>query len=336
MSAPHATGSRAMNETPTFVGIDVSKGHLDVVWRPGGAARRFANSEAGVAELVGLLRAGPPELIVLESTGGLERPLAVALTEAGLPARVVDPARARGFARSLGQHSKTDAIDAAVLAHFAEAVRPEARRLPDAETRELEALLDRRGQLVAMRTAERNRLHQSPTAPVRRGLEAHVRYLDARVAELDEEVAARVRAHPDWGPRDAVLRSIPGVGDQTSRTLLGRLPELGRLTGKRVAALAGLAPRARDSGTKKGERSIFGGRKEVRTALYMAALSAVRHNPPLRAVYARLRAAGKKPKVALTAIARKLLTIANAMIRDMSPWTPNTARKPADAPAPIT
>jgi transposase len=320
--------------SPAFVGIDVSKAHLDVAWRPGGGARRFANTEPGVAELVGALRASPPALIVLESTGGLERPLAVALAEAGLPTRVIDPPRARHFARSLGEHSKTDAIDARVLARFAEAVRPEARALPDAEALELQALLDRRGQLVAMRTAERNRLQQAPPASVRRDLEAHLRYLDGRVAELDEEVASRVRGHPEWGPRDAVLRSIPGVGDQTSRMLLGRLPELGRLTGKRIAALAGLAPRARDSGAREGVRTIFGGRKEVRTALYMAALSAVRHNPPLRAVYARLRAAGKKPKVALTAIARKLLTIANAMIRDMRPWTSEPGGRRADAPTP--
>lgn len=321
--------------TPTFVGIDVSKGHLDIAFRPGGEACRLANTEAGVAELVARLAVSPPALIVLESTGGYERAVAVALAEAGLPARTVDPARARGFARSLGEHSKTDAIDARVLAHFAEAVRPEARRPPDAEAVELRALLDRRGQLVAMRTAERSRLHQAPPASVRRGLEEHARYLDARIAGLDAEVAARVRAHPDWGPRDAVLRSIPGVGDQTARTLLGRLPELGRLTGKKIAALAGLAPRARDSGRMKGERSIFGGRKEVRTALYMAALSAVRHNRPLRAMYTRLRAAGKKPKVALVAIARKLLTIANAMIRDMRPWTPDPTRQRAETPAQI-
>jgi transposase len=243
-----------MNQALTFVGIDVAKDHLDVAFRPGGEACRFANSATGIAALVTRLQASPPELIVLESTGGFERPLAVALTAAELPARVVDPARARGFARSLGQHSKTDAIDARVLAHFAEAVRPEARRLPDADTRELQALLDRRAQLIVMRTAERNRLHQGPTALVKRGLTAHVEYLEAEIAALEKEMASRIKAHPDWGPRDRVLQSIPGVGDQTSFALLGRLPELGRLTGKQVAALAGLAPRARDSGTKTGDR----------------------------------------------------------------------------------
>jgi transposase len=312
-----------MDPPRVFVGIDVSKGHLDVAFRPSGEARRFPNDEAGVAALVARLRDCPPGLVVLESTGGLERPAAVAMAGAGLPVRIIDPPRARHFARSLGQHSKTDAIDAAVLAHFAEAVRPEARPLPDAEARELRGLLDRREQLVGMRTAERNRLHQGPGAAVRRGLADHVEYLDARIAEVEGDIGSRIRAHKDWGPRDAVLRSIPGVGEQTSRALLGHLPELGGLTGKQIAALAGLAPRARDSGTIRGARPIFGGRREVRTSLYMAALSASRYNPPLRAMYRRLRAAGKEAKVALIAVARKLLTIANAMIRDMKPWTPD-------------
>jgi len=311
------------NQPITFVGIDVSKDHLDVAFRPGGEACRLANSEAGIASLIARLEASAPGLIVLESTGGYEKPVAVGLTGAKLPVRIVDPARARSFAKSLGQHSKTDAIDAAVLAHFAEAVRPEARRLPDAETLELQALLDRRAQWIAMKTAERNRLHQGPTASVKGGLQAHVKYIEAQVVQIEKEIAARIKAHPDWGPRDSLLRSIPGVGDQTSFALLGRLPELGRLTGKQIAALAGLASRARDSGTKKGERSIFGGRRQVRTSLYMAALSASRSNITLRAMYRRLRESGKKAKVALTAVARKLLTIANAMIRDMTPWSPN-------------
>lgn len=323
-----------MDSSPVFVGIDVSKDHLDVAFRPGGEACRFANSEVGIAALIARLVISAPGLIVLESTGGFERPVAAALTSAKLPARIVDPARARSFAKSLGQHSKTDAIDARVLAHFAEAVRPEARCLPGEDTLGLQALLDRRAQLIAMRTAERNRLHQGPTGLVKQGLQAHVKYIEAGIAELDEEVASRIKAHPDWGPRDAILRSIPGVGNQTSSALLGHLPELGRLTGKRIAALAGLAPRARDSGTMRGERSIFGGRREVRTSLYMAALSASRYNLDLRGMYARLRAAGKKAKVALTAVARKLLTIANAMIRDMTPWSPNhTPARPQTSPS---
>jgi transposase len=322
-----------MNHPLTFVGIDVSKDHLDVALRPSGEACRFANSEAGIAALVARLQASAPELIVLESTGGYEKPVAVALTEAKLRARIVDPARARSFAKSLGEHSKTDAIDARALAHFAEAVRPEARHLPHADTLELRALLDRRAQLVIMRTAERNRMHQGPTALVKQGLHAHVKYLETQIVELEKEIASRIETHPDWGPRDRILRSIPGVGDQTSFALLGHLPELGCLTGKQIAALAGLAPRARDSGKKTGERSIFGGRAEVRTSLYMAALSASRYNPTLKAMYHRLRASGKKSKVALTAVARKLLTIANAMIRDMNPWSPNHAPvRPQTAP----
>ena len=326
-----------MSRVHTFVGIDVSKDHLDVAFRPVGAACRFPNTADGVAALVTRLRELAPELIVLESTGGLERRAAVALAEAGFAVRIIDPPRARHFARSLGQHSKTDAIDAAVLAHFAEAVRPEARLLPDAETHELQALLDRRAQLVGMRTAERNRLHQgSSAALVRRSLAKHVKYLEAQIAEVERDIESRIKAHPDWGPRDAVLRSIPGVGDQTSRALLGRLPELGRLTGKQIAALAGLAPRAHDSGTMRGERSIYGGRKEVRTSLYMAALSASRYNPPLQAMYRRLRASGKKTKVALTAVARKLLTIANAMIRDMKPWSPDHTPNQPNLTVPAT
>ena len=312
-----------MNHPDTFVGIDVSKDHLDVAFRPTGQARRFPNDGTGVATLIDRLKADPPRLVVLESTGGYEKAIAIALTEARLPARIIDPARARSFARSLGQHSKTDAIDARVLAHFAEGVRPEARSLPDAKVLELQALLDRRSQLIAMRTAEQNRLRQGPSALVKRTLQAHVTYLETQVAELEREIASRVKADPDWGPRDEVLQSIPGVGDQTSHALLGHLPELGKLTGKQIAALAGLAPRARDSGAKTGQRAIFGGRKSVRTSLYMAALSASRFNPVLKAMYRRLRASGKKAKVALTAVARRLLTIANAMIRDMKRWTLN-------------
>lgn len=325
-----------MDPPRVFVGIDVSGDHLDVAFRPAGEARRSANDEAGVAALVARLCDSPPELVVLESAGGLERLAAVAVAGAGLPVRIIDPPRARHFARSLGQHSKTDAIGAAVLAHFAEAVRPEARPLPDAEARELRGLLDRREQPVGMRTAERNRLHQGPGAAVRRGLADHVEYLGARIAEVEGDIGSRIEAHKDWGPRDAVLRPIPGVGGQTSRALRGHLPELGTLTGKQIAALAGLAPRARDSGTTRGARSIFGGRKGVRTSLYMAALSASRYNPPLRAMYRRLRAAGERAEVALIAVARKLLTIADAMIRDMRPWTPDPGPVRAEIVTQIT
>jgi transposase len=311
-----------MEAAPRFVGIDVSKAHLDVASRPDGPEFRLPHTHEGIASLVERLKAVAPALTLLEATGGLERDAAVALAEAGLPVRVVEPGRVRHFARSIGQHSKTDAPDARVLAHYAEAVRPEARDLPDEQTRALQALLDRRRQLVAMRVSERNRLGQRPTAAVRADLEAHIAYLSDQVEAMDRSVGELIQADEGWKLRDEVLRSVPGVGPQTSRALLGLLPELGRLSGKQVSALAGLAPRARDSGTVRGARTIFGGRAEVRTALDMASVSAARFNPELRAFYERLREAGKAAKVALVAVARKLLTIANAMVRDMKPWTP--------------
>jgi transposase len=311
-----------METTPRFVGIDVSKAHLDVASRPDGQEFRLPNTPEGIASLVERLKAQPPALILLEATGGLERAAAIALTEAKLPVRIVEPGRVRHFARSIGQHSKTDTLDARVLAHYGEAVRPEARDLPDEETRDLQALLDRRRQLVAMRVSEQNRLKQGPAAAVQADLKAHIAYLSDQIEAMDSSIGEKIEAKEDWKLRDEILRSVPGIGPQTSRALLGLLPELGQLSGKQVSALAGLAPRARDSGTVKGARTIFGGRAEVRTALYMASVSAMRFNPDLRAFYKRLRQAGKAAKVALVAVARKLLTVANAMIRDMKPWEP--------------
>lgn len=311
-----------MDTPPRFVGIDVSKAHLDVASRPDGQEFRTPNTAQGILELVTRLKDSPPTLVLLEATGGLEWALAVALAEAKIPVRIVEPGRVRHFARSIGQHSKTDALDARVLAHYAEAVRPEARDLPDQETRDLQALLDRRRQLVAMRVSEQNRLKQGPTAKVQADLEAHIAYLSEQVKTMDQAIGEKIEAKEDWKLRDEVLRSMPGIGPQTSRTLMGLLPELGKLTGKQISALAGLAPRARDSGTVRGARTIFGGRAEVRTALYMASVSAMRFNPDLRAFYLRLLDAGKAKKVALVAVSRKLLTIANAMVRDKKPWTP--------------
>lgn len=317
-----------------FVGIDVSKAHLDVASRPDGQEFRLPNTPEGIATLVQRLKAYPPELVVLEATGGLERAAAVAVAAAGIPVRVVEPGRVRHFALSLGQLAKTDTLDARVLARFAESVRPEARALPDEATRELQALLDRRRQLVENRVAEENRLRQGPTAAVRVDLEAHIAYLKGQVGRLDTAVSEAITADPTWRLRDEVLRSIPGVGRQTSAMILGSLPELGRLDGKKVAALAGLAPRARDSGTFKGARTIFGGRAELRRALYMASISAMRFNSDLRAFYSRLRTAGKAAKLAIVAVARKLLTIANAMVRDMKPWVPNQAAAETKISAP--
>jgi transposase len=311
-----------MEPSPRFVGIDVSKAHLDVASRPDGQEFRLPNTPEGIASLVERLEPLSPTLVLLEATGGLERAAALALAEAKLPIRIVEPGRVRHFARSIGQHSKTDALDARVLAHYAEAVRPEARDLPDEKTRDLQALLDRRRQLVGMRVSEQNRLEQGPTDRVQADLKAHIAYLSGQVDQMDRSIGDLVEADPDWKLRDEVLRSVPGIGPQTSRALLGLLPELGTLKGKQVAALAGLAPRARDSGTVRGARTIFGGRAEVRTALYMASVSAMRFNPDLRAFYQRLRESGKAAKVAITAVSRKLLTIVNAMIRDMKHWEP--------------
>jgi transposase len=312
-----------LNPAERFVGLDVSKARLDGHVRPDGAAFSEANDEAGIAATVARLQALRPALVVLEATGGLEAPLAAALAAAGLPAAVVNPRQVRDFAKATGRLAKTDAIDAAVLAHFAEAIRPQARAVPDEQARHLEGLLTRRRQLVAMRTAERNRLAATagPTA-VRRDLEAHLKYLDRRLGEMDKQLEQAIQASDLWRARDDLLRGVPGIGPVVSRTLVAALPELGTLSGRRIAALAGLAPVARDSGTLKGRRRIAGGRGEVRSALYMAALSAVRFNPVLKAFYGRLKAAGKPPKVALTAAMRKLLTILNAMVRSGRAWDP--------------
>ncbi len=307
-----------------FAGIDVSKDHVDLHLRPAGEALRAANDAAGVAALVARLRAAGPELVVLEATGGYEAPVAAALAAEGLPVAVVNPRQVRRFAEAVGRPAKTDRLDAAVLAHFAEAVRPPARPLPDADTAALAALVARRRQLVEMRTAEVNRLGLAPAA-VARGIRDHVAWLDRQLGRVDGELRAAVAASPAWRAKDDLLRGVPGIGPAVSRTLLAELPELGTLSRKRVAALVGVAPVARDSGRKSGTRSIAGGRSGVRSALYMACLSAVRYNPAIRAFYRRLRRAGKAAKVALVAAMRKLLTILNAMARDHRPWDPAMA-----------
>jgi transposase len=308
-----------MDPAPRFVGIDVSKAHLDVASRPAGPAARHPNDEPGITSLVAELAAQPPALIVLEATGGLEVPVASALAAAGLAVAVVNPRQARDFARATGRLAKTDALDAAALAHFAEAIRPEPRPLPDDAARELAALVARRRQLVEMRTAERNRLHTA-SAAVRPGVEAHVAYLTAEIDGTDRRMGEAIRASPAWREKDDLLRGIPGLGPVASRTLLALLPELGLLGRRKIAALVGLAPMNCESGSMRGRRTIGGGRAEVRSILYMAALSAVRHNPALRAFYARLVAAGKDKKLALTAAARKLVTIADAIVRTGRPW----------------
>ena len=311
--------------TATFGGLDVSKDHLDLHVRPAGAAARFANDDAGIAALVARLAAAAPDRVVVEATGGYEAPAVAALAAAGLPVVVVNPRQARDFARATGRLAKTDALDAAALAAFAEAIRPPVRPLPDADARALAALVARRRQLVEMRTAEQNRLGLAAPG-VARSIRDHIRWLDRQLDRAGRELAAAVEASPVWRAKDDLLRGVPGVGPVVARTLLADLPELGALTGKQIAALVGLAPVARDSGTRRGQRSIAGGRASVRSVLYLAALSAARFNPALRAVRDRLRAAGKAAKVVLVAVARKLLVLLNAMLRDGLPWNPNLAK----------
>jgi transposase len=310
---------------PTFVGIDVSKAHLDVALRPTGAAVRLDNSPAGLAELVARLTPLAPALIVLEATGGLELPAIAACQAAGLPVAAVNPRQARDFAKGVGRLAKTDRIDAAVLAHFAEVVRPPARPADNAERQALDALLTRRTQLIAMRVMESNRRETVADAVVRAGIDRHLAWLDGELADADRRLDAAVRTSSAWRAQDELLRSIPGIGPVASRTLLAALPELGTVAGGRVAALAGLAPYARDSGTKRGPRPIRGGRSDVRRVLYLAALSASRCAGPLKEFAERLRGRGKRPKVVLIAVARKLVTIANAVLRARRPWSPALA-----------
>jgi transposase len=304
-----------------FVGIDVSKAMLDVAVRPGGETWQVANDEAGIGELVTRLHQLGSVLIVCEATGGFEQPVVAALAAARVPIVVANPRQVRDFARSTGQLAKTDRIDAGILALFAERVQPEPRSVPDAAAQLLDALLTRRRQLLEMIVAEKNRLGFAPR-PLHKSIRQHIRWLERQLDDVTRRLAAEIEASPVWRAKDNLLRSVPGIGPIVSATLVGELPELGTLTHKQIATLAGLAPLARDSGTRRGKRMVWGGRAPVRTALYMAALCGRRWNPQLRAFYERLIAAGKPKKVALIACARKLLTTLNAMARDQRPWAP--------------
>jgi transposase len=307
--------------TPCFVGIDVAKARLDVACRPG-PAWQVANAPAGLAALVDRLVPLGPALVVLEETGGLEVPVAAALAAAGLPVAVVNPRQVRDFARAAGTLAKTDRLDAAVLAHFAEALRPAPRPLPDATARQWQDLLARRRQLLELRGMEQNRLATAATAAVRASHQALLTFLDEQLRDADRDLEAAVQASPVWRDREDLLRQVPGIGPVVSRTLLAEVPELGTLDRKRAAALVGLAPFAHDSGQHRGARHIRGGRTAARCALYQAALSARRHNPVLKAFADRLAARGKAPKAVLVAVARKLVVIVNAMLRTMTPWDP--------------
>lgn len=304
-----------------WVGLDVAKAHIDVAVLPTSTRLRVPNDEGGHATLVATLTAAAPTLIVLEATGGYETAVATAVALASLPVAVVNPRQVRDFARALGYLAKTDAIDAVVLARFAERVQPTPRPLADADSADLAALVARRRQVSDMLVAERNRLPLARVS-VRKRIREHVRYLDARLAELDADVAARIRKSPVWRDRDQLLQSVPGVGPRTASVLLASLPELGTGSARSLAALVGVAPLNADSGQHRGRRRTWGGRADVRAALYMAALVATRCNPVLRAFYRRLLHAGKTKKVALIATMHKLLTVLHAMIKHDKPWQP--------------
>ena len=292
----------------------MSAAHLDVGVRPSGEVKRYANDTRGIATIMDEIVPLGPSGVVLEATGGFEMPIAGELELVGLPVSLVNPRQVRSFARATGKLAKTDAIDALLLAQFAEAVKPPVRPLPDEETRELRALVDRRRQLLEMLTSERNRLRPA-SKRVGRLIQEHILWLKQQIDDLDKDIGELIRSSPIWRAQEDLLRSVPGVGRVLSCTLLTHLPELGSLNRGQVAALVGVAPLNRDSGAFRGKRSVWGGRSAIRSALYMAALVASQHNPVIKAFYHRLRAAGKPAKVALTACMRKLLLILNSMLK---------------------
>jgi transposase len=302
------------------VGIDVSKERLDIAVRPSGEAFFVERNAQGLELLVSRLRELVPQIVALEATGGFETIVAAALAGAGLPVVVVNPAQIRAFARAIGRHAKTDPIDAAVIAHFAEATKPQVRPLPDEATRMLADLVTRRRQIVEMIGAERQRERRISVQHLKKSIARLLKALEKELASLDQDIDDAVRGSPAWREKEDLLASVPGIGPVIARTLIADLPELGQLSRKEIAALAGLAPFTRQSGQWRGKSFIAGGRAAVRSALFMGALVAKQHNPVLKAFFERLVATGKPKMVALIAVARKLLTILNAIIRDNRPW----------------
>ncbi len=316
-----------MEQEATYIGIDVSKAQVDVAVRPTDVRWEAPNDEKGIRQLVSRLKALQPAIVLLEASGGLELPLVAALATEEAPVVVVNPRQVRDFAKATGKLAKTDSLDAAVLAHFAEAVRPPVRPLRDADTQVLNSLVARRHQVMTMLVSEKNRLSAAAIA-VRPRIETHIAWLERELDDLEKSLRKTLRQSPVWREKDNLLRTVPGVGEQLSLTLLAYLPELGTLDRRQIAALVGVAPFNRDNGTLPGKRTVWGGRARVRAVLYMGALVATRHNPVIRDFYRRLLAAGKPKKLALTACMRKLLIVLNSILKHRSPWrdlTPEVA-----------
>lgn len=308
-----------------FVGIDVSKSTLDVCIEPAVQTLHVAYDEVGIHQVVSRLKEASPTLIVIEATGGLEVRIATELASLGLPVAVINPRQARDFAKATGQLAKTDQVDAAMLAAFAKAIRPQARPLKDADTRALDDVVSRRRQLIDIRVQETLRLGTAASQPMQKSLNKHIAWLDKQIIELDNDLTKRLRESGVWRAKDDLLRGIPGVGAVTTRTMLAKCPELGTLNRREIAALTGVAPLANDSGKHRGKRFVWGGRADVRAVLYMATVSAIRCNDPIKAFAKRLKNAGKPPKVVIVACMRKLLTIMNSMLKNNIPWNPKIA-----------
>ncbi|MBT3190950.1 MAG: transposase [Verrucomicrobia bacterium] len=313
-----------MSDASVFVGIDVSKDNLDVAVKPGNESFAVPNTSKGHDELCKRLRPFKPKLLVVEATGGMELDAVIALCDAGIVVAIVNPRHVRDFAKACGQLAKTDCIDAAILADFADKIRPEPRPMPSEETRALDALITRRRQLVDMLAVEKNRLTTARKA-MKKDILRHLAFLEKAIGQMDNDLQKSVEDSPIWRVNDDILQSVPGVGPTCATTLMAQLPELGMLDRKKIAALVGVAPLNRDSGYKTGRRIIWGGRAPVRAVLYMSTLVATRHNPVIRTHYEHLINQGKLRKVAMTACMRKLLTLLNAMIRDQSRWQPEMA-----------
>jgi transposase len=304
---------------PNYVGIDVAKDSMEVTVHEGKERWAFSNDERGLTNLITKMKRLSPCLIVMEATGGYEVTIAAELQSRGFPAAVVNPRHIRDFARSVGILAKTDILDAKVIARYAATVQPTTRALPTEETKRLAGIMMRRRQIVAMRTAEKNRLHQADPA-VKERIKVHITWLEQELNDLNKELKQMIESNPEWKEKSEIIQSVPGVGPNLAITILSDFPELGRLNRKQTAALSGVAPFNRDSGTMRGKRSIWGGRGVVRTAAYMSTISAIRFNPLLKPFYKRLIEAGKLRKVAMVACMRKLLCILNAMLKNHTTW----------------